>query len=147
MLQAVEVTTQEQLDQCLAIRREVFVGEQGVSPDEEWDHYDESPQSCTHILLLDDGNPVGAGRLKPFGDGNAKLQRIAVLASCRGKGAGSHIVRAMEEAARKAGFKGSILDAQCQAKPFYVKLGYVPVSPDIFLDAGIPHIRMGRSWA
>ncbi|WP_353057657.1 GNAT family N-acetyltransferase [Paenibacillus pasadenensis] len=147
MLQSVVVTTQEQLEQCLAIRREVFVGEQGVSPEEEWDHYDESPQSCIHLLLLDEGIPVGTGRLKPFEDGSAKLQRIAVLASCRGKGTGSILVRAMEEAAREAGFQGAVLDAQCQAEPFYTKLGYTAMSPEIFLDAGIPHIRMSRSWA
>ena len=147
MLTSLKVTTREQLDHCLAIRQEVFVGEQGVSVDEELDEYDRSPESCLHILLSENGVPIGTGRIKTFEGTTAKLQRIAVLASMRGKGAGSAVVRAMEEAAIEAGYTGAVLDAQCQAEPFYAKLGYEPVSRDIFLDAGIPHIRMSRSWA
>ncbi len=144
MLSATIVQSKEQLEQCLHIRREVFVREQGVSIEEELDHYDESPESCIHVLLSDDAAPVGTGRVKAFEGSSAKLQRIAVLASMRGRGAGSAIVQAMEQAAREAGYRRAVLDAQCQAEPFYAKLGYKPVSPDIFLDAGIPHVRMSK---
>jgi predicted GNAT family N-acyltransferase len=147
MLSAAIVTTREQLDQCLNIRREVFVREQGVSIEEELDHYDESPESCIHLLLSDDGSPIGTGRIKAFEGNAAKFQRIAVLAAMRGRGAGSAVVEAMEQAARHAGYGEAVLDAQCQAEPFYAKLGYKPVSPEIFLDAGIPHVRMSKSLA
>ncbi|QGG56542.1 GNAT family N-acetyltransferase [Paenibacillus sp. B01] len=148
LLQAIVVNTPDQLAQCLVIRKEVFVVEQGVSPEEEWDLYDASPDSCLHLLLLDEeGAAVGTGRVKPFDDGMAKLQRIAVLAGRRGRGTGAALVRAMEDAARERGYAGAVLDAQCQAEGFYAKLGYEPVSPDIFLDAGIPHVRMSRRWS
>lgn len=147
-MQAIVVKTPDQLAQCLAIRKEVFVLEQGVSPEEEWDSYDAAPDRCLHLLLLDeDGATVGTGRVKPFEDGMAKLQRIAVRAERRGRGTGAALVRAMEQAAREQGYGGAVLDAQVQAEGFYAKLGYAPVSPDIFLDAGIPHVRMSRTWS
>lgn len=147
VLSATQVTTREQLDQCLRIRKEVFVLEQGVSIEEELDNYDESPEACIHVLLTDNDEPVGTGRLKTYEGSIAKLQRIAVLASERGRGAGAAVVVGLEDAAKRAGYTGAVLDAQTHAESFYSKLGYATVSPEIFMDAGIPHVQMSKSWA
>ncbi|AJY76695.1 GNAT family N-acetyltransferase [Paenibacillus beijingensis] len=143
-MQAIRVTTAKQLEQCLAIRKEVFVEEQQVDIELEMDDYDASPASCLHILLTRDGQPVGTGRLIPYRDSAAKLQRIALRKPYRGTGAGKELVKALEDAAKTSGYTDAVLDAQCQAEPFYRKLGYAPVSPDTFLDAGILHIRMAK---
>ncbi|MCS7463293.1 GNAT family N-acetyltransferase [Paenibacillus doosanensis] len=144
MNQTSHVTTQQQLHQCLDIRKKVFVIEQQVDESLEIDEFDETPQSCCHVLYEMDGQPAATGRMRPYKSDTMKLQRIAVLKEARGTGAGRAIVTALEEEARRLGYAYTLLDAQCQAEPFYLKLGYVTVSPETFLDAGIPHVRMTK---
>jgi len=144
MNRIIHVTTQQQLNECLDIRRKVFVEEQQVDESLEIDEFDESPQACSHVLLHIDGNPAATGRMRPYTDDTMKLQRIAVLKEHRGTGAGKAIVLALEEEASRIGYTCTLLDAQCQAEPFYSKLGYITVSPETFLDAGIPHVRMKK---
>lgn len=146
MMQHTIVTNDEQLQQCLAIRKEVFVVEQEVDLSLEIDEYDDLSSSCTHFLLTKDGQAIGTSRMKPYEGSAVKLQRIAVLKYARGNGAGQSLVQAMEQIASEQGFNEAVLDAQVQAEPFYRKLGYLPVSEDIFLDAGIPHIRMSHKF-
>lgn len=142
--QAVQAGSRSELEQCLAIRKEVFVEEQNVDIALEMDEYDESPFASIHLLLTKHGDPVGTGRLIPYDETTAKLQRIAVRKPYRGTGAGRELVMALEAAARSNGYRAAVLDAQCQAETFYRKLGYAPVSPDTFLDAGILHVRMKK---
>lgn len=146
MKQIILVTDQDQLQQCLNIRMEVFVREQQVDESLEVDEFDQSPDACIHMLLLEDGQPVATGRMRPYENASEtmKLQRIAVRKEQRGTGAGKAIVLALEEEAKKQGFAYTLLDAQCQAEPFYAKIGYTTVSSETFLDAGIPHVRMKK---
>ncbi|MBP1996536.1 GNAT family N-acetyltransferase [Paenibacillus eucommiae] len=138
------VTTPEELQQCLTIRREVFIHEQQVDESLEIDEFDASPEACVHVLLHHDGKSAATGRMQPYDEITMKLQRIAVLQPYRGTGAGKAIVYALEEEAFRKGFKYTLLDAQCQAEIFYSKLGYVTVSSEPFLDANIPHVRMKK---
>jgi predicted GNAT family N-acyltransferase len=73
------------------------------------------------------------------------MQRIAVMKSIRGTGVGKYLLLGMEEAAKKLGFKTSLLDAQCSAEAFYLKLGYRTISEEPFLDADILHVRMVKT--
>ncbi|WP_036746599.1 GNAT family N-acetyltransferase [Paenibacillus sp. UNC451MF] len=145
MKQIIHVTTREQLNQCLDIRKEVFVQEQEVDESLEIDEFDESPDSCYHVLVQQDDQPLATGRMRPYTDDTMKLQRIAVLKASRGTGAGKTVVLALEDEARRAGYAYTLLDAQCQAEVFYRKLGYVTISTETFLDAGIPHVRMKKT--
>ncbi|GIP39736.1 acetyltransferase [Paenibacillus sp. J31TS4] len=143
------VKTQEELDQCLRIRMEVFVNEQKVPADEELDEFDVSPQACGHMLALADGTACGTARWRFYGEETpegrtVKLQRVAVLADWRGKGVGRELILAMEKEAREAGAAFTLLDGQCQAEPFYKKLGYETISTEPFYDAGILHVRMRK---
>ncbi|MEW8978728.1 MAG: GNAT family N-acetyltransferase [Symbiobacterium sp.] len=139
------VTTPKQLEAALAIRRKVFIEEQKVPPEEEMDGLDES---AAHVLALDpDGRPVATGRLIPYGHRTGKLQRIAVLAEVRGQGYGRAVVEALEEIGRAMGFTRFVLGAQTHAEAFYRKLGYRTTSPEVFLDAGIPHVHMEKVLA
>lgn len=116
------------------IRRVVFIEEQGVSREEEWDGRD---GDCHHFLALKDGRPVGTARLLP----DAHIGRVAVLDCARGQGIGVALMRAAIEAARRHGHSAVALAAQTHALAFYARLGFEAHGPE-FLDAGIPHRNM-----
>ena len=136
---------------CFAVRKEVFVVEQGVPQDIEYDAYD---ADAVHVLAVrEDGVPLGTGRLlygeaaaaKTSGDLSVgSLGRLAVTKEARGLGIGAVLVRAIEDAARARGLAAVDLHAQTQALGFYERLGYVAYGPE-FPDAGIPHRAMRRS--
>ncbi|MCX4998806.1 MULTISPECIES: GNAT family N-acetyltransferase [Streptomyces] len=135
---------------CFALRKEVFVAEQGVPEEIEYDAYD---AVAVHVLAVrEDGLPLGTGRLlhggaalgKTGGDASVgSLGRLAVSRAARGLGVGAALVRAIEEAARARGLAAVDLHAQTQALGFYERLGYVAYGPQ-FPDAGIPHRAMRR---
>ncbi|MFH9398276.1 GNAT family N-acetyltransferase [Streptomyces sp. NPDC017638] len=136
---------------CFAVRKEVFVAEQGVAEDIEYDAHD---AVAVHVLAVrEDGLPLGTGRLlhgdaaaaKTGGDVSVgSLGRLAVTRAARGLGVGAALVRAIEEAARARGLTAVDLHAQTQALGFYERLGYAAYGPE-FPDAGIPHRAMRRS--
>ncbi|WP_067931717.1 GNAT family N-acetyltransferase [Alicyclobacillus kakegawensis] len=146
-MRAQVVENEEQLAECLAIRREVFVLEQGVPEDLEWDEWDRIG-ACVHLLVRDgQGIAQATARVKRYDETTAKVQRVAVRRSVRGGGWGRAVMAAAEAAARQLGLRRVVLDAQCQAQAFYEKLGYRVVSSEPFLDAGILHVRMAKELA
>jgi predicted GNAT family N-acyltransferase len=142
----IQVTTMRELQQCFEIRKKVFVEEQGVPPELETDEYDASPEAAGgHALILsEDGAPAGTGRWIWYEGQHAKLQRIAVLRERRGQGLGKAIVMELERQALQAGAEYCLLDSQCHAESFYMELGYLTISEEPFLDAGMPHVRMQK---
>ncbi|PWV83120.1 GNAT family N-acetyltransferase [Halomonas sp. A11-A] len=116
------------------IRRMVFIEEQRVPLEEEWDGRD---PECRHFLALLEGLPVGTARLLP----DAHIGRVAVLARARGSGIGAALMAAAIEAARRDGHPAVELAAQTHALAFYARLGFTPFG-DEFLDAGILHRNM-----
>ncbi|MFJ7767146.1 GNAT family N-acetyltransferase [Streptomyces sp. NPDC097107] len=137
---------------CFAVRKDVFVVEQKVPEDIEYDSYD---ADAVHVLAVRvDGVPLGTGRLlhgeaaaAKNGDGDpavGSLGRLAVTARARGAGVGAALVRAVEDAARARGLTAVDLHAQTHALGFYELLGYEAYGPE-FPDAGIPHRAMRRA--
>ncbi|WP_334071819.1 MULTISPECIES: GNAT family N-acetyltransferase [Paenibacillus] len=141
----IHVETQEQLEHCLEIRKEVFVQEQNVPLDLEIDEFDKLSPDVHHVLVEVDGTYAATGRLTYYKDNSAKMQRIAVRKAFRSHGVGKILLIALEELARELAFSQSVLDAQCQAEGFYRKLGYDTISTEPFDDAGIPHVRMVKT--
>ncbi|MFI9162419.1 GNAT family N-acetyltransferase [Kitasatospora aureofaciens] len=138
------------LERVRAVRREVFVVEQNVPEELEYDEYD---ATAVHVLAVGaDGAALGTGRLI-FGEealkltggveGRVLLGRLAVLAAARGTGLGVELVRAIEAAGRERGGVEVELHAQVRALGFYERLGYVAEGP-VYDDAGIPHRTMTR---
>ncbi|AWT42679.1 MULTISPECIES: GNAT family N-acetyltransferase [Streptomyces] len=135
---------------CFALRKEVFVAEQGVPEDIEYDEHD---AGAVHVLAVaEDGVPLGTGRLlhgaaalaQGTGDPSVgSLGRLAVAREARGLGVGAALVRAIEEAARARGLTAVDLHAQTHALGFYERLGYAPYGEE-YLEAGIPHQGMRR---
>lgn len=165
-MRVITVSTREELELAFAVRYQVFVEEQHVSPQGERDHLDTDPRTL-HCIVIDGerpepGNVLATGRLlAPHTDsvhgegtghgamdpGNPHIGRVAVLATARGTGAGRAVMEFLEAAALKRhGAPDSHgaravrveLSAQDQAMPFYERLGYT-VHGEGYLDEGIWH--------
>ena len=134
------VETDDELADALAVRQAVFVEEQGVPEHLEVDGNDDS---ATHFVTYDGDRPVGAARLRPYGDSTAKVERVAVLESERGAGIGRRVMDAVETAAVDDGYESVVLHAQVPVVGFYERLGY-EVTSEEFKDAGIPHREMRK---
>ena len=138
-MQIVEVESAEQLEQAVAIRVAVFVGEQGVSLALELDGRDDAAR---HFLAVRDGEPVGTLRLRGLDDGRvAKIERVAVLPKARGAKIGQALVETSLAAARAAGAEVALLHAQTNVQGFYGRLGFVAFGPE-FVEDGIMHVAM-----
>lgn len=125
-------------DALRAIRETVFVQEQQVPVEEEWDELD---PDCRHVLARDDaGTPIGTGRLTP----QHTIGRMAVLADWRGRGVGAALLQALIDRARALGWDRVSLHAQVRAIGFYERYGFVPEG-ETFMEAGIEHLTMTRA--
>ena len=132
------IARSDDLAACLALRRAVFIQEQGVP---EADEIDGRDGEAIHLLARLDGVPVGTARLLVMGD-TGKIGRVCVLPGARGQGIGAALIRAGVEAFRATpGVRRAKLSAQVQALGFYAALGFAAVGAD-YLDAGIVHRDM-----
>ena len=123
---------------CRALRRTVFIEEQGVS---EADEVDDLDDQAIHILATQDGIPIGSARLLTQGD-TGKVGRVCVLKSARGTGLGAALMQAaVAEFSSMPGIARVKLGAQLHALAFYERLGFTPYG-DVFMDAGIAHRDM-----
>ena len=116
------------------IRRQVFIEEQKVPEDMEWDGLDES---SSHYIALLNGKTIGCARLKP----DAQIGRMAVLSGYRGRGIGSGLLHLIFKDAAKKNMQTLYLHAQVDAIPFYEKHGF-SVRGKTFFEANIPHREM-----
>lgn len=122
-------------DDAQRLRIEVFVIEQGVPVELEWD---EADTVSIHAVAYDeDGQPVATGRLLPDGH----IGRMAVRQSLRGSGIGSQVLQNLLGVARREGHRELVLHAQVHAQGFYARHGFV-ADGELFMEAGIEHCRM-----
>ncbi|MDQ3057598.1 MAG: GNAT family N-acetyltransferase [Pseudomonadota bacterium] len=120
-----------------AVRETVFVQEQNVPVEEEWDALD--PQ-CVHVIArAADGTPIGTGRLTP----ERKIGRMAVLREWRNKGVGDALLLALISQAQERGWREVALNSQVDAQRFYARHGFIPAG-ERFMEAGIDHQPMRR---
>ncbi|MGE7761339.1 GNAT family N-acetyltransferase [Peribacillus sp. NPDC097895] len=134
------ITQINDLKKAFHIRKEVFVEEQGVPLEDEFDEFDTLNELSEHILVYYNEQPVGTGRVR-WVDDIGKLERICILEPYRKFGLGKVIMKALEEIAEDKGISRVRLHGQSQAEGFYKKLGY-QTSSSIFMEDGIPHILM-----
>ena len=121
------------------LRNEVFVQEQGVSQELEWDEQD--PLSVHAVLRNRMGLPVATGRLLPAVEGVSKIGRMAVKRKLRGLKLGDHVLTGLLNAARQRGDREVVLHAQCTAENFYQRQGFIRRG-DVFQEAGMDHVEM-----
>lgn len=130
----------EELKELTApLRTEVFVDEQEIAPELEWDEHDATALHAVVVNKL--GQPVATGRLLQARPQVSQIGRMAVSKPLRGGSLGRMVVNALIDAARQRGDKEVILHAQCSAEGFYRRLGF-KAQGDVFQDAGIDHIEM-----
>jgi len=120
-----------------SVREAVFIQEQGIPAELEWDGLDEG---CRHALALSHkGDAIGSGRMLA----NGHIGRIAVLPKWRKQKVGTAIMEAFLDYARSNDYEQVDVDAQIHAIPFYRSFDFVKEG-EIFTDAGLPHIKMRR---
>jgi predicted GNAT family N-acyltransferase len=117
------------------VRRQVFVVEQGIPADLEWDGRDDISH---HVLATDPRQlAIGTGRLDPGG----RIGRMAVLQSWRSHGVGRALLTALLALARAQGHREVMVHAQCSVAGFYRKTGFREQGRP-FMEAGIEHQKM-----
>ena len=125
-----------------AIRTEVFIDEQKIPKDLEWD---EADRDCVHAVAFNRlGLPLATGRLLQHAPRVARIGRMASLQALRGSGVGRQVLDALMQVARQRGDTELRLHAQTSASAFYTRAGFIPSGP-VFEEAGIPHVEMTRA--
>ena len=121
------------------VRTAVFVQEQGIAPEDEWDADD---ATALHAVLFDvHGTPLGNARLLQPSDNIAKVGRMAVVRDSRGQGYGARLLQALLLEARRRGNKEVHLSAQRTAEGFYAAQGFAIFGAP-FDEVGIAHVAM-----
>ena len=138
-LQIEIVTYNKQLRPIQSIRRTVFQVEQGVASELEFDGQDERAE---HLLAYINGQPVGTARIRAVSEQVAKIERLAVLPSARGRGIGTQLTeQALAVIVSKNSYTQVMVHAQEYIKGLYEKLGFEQVGKP-FDEAGIVHVKM-----
>ena len=125
-----------------AIRTEVFIAEQKIPADMEWDDADDGAIHAVAFNRL--GRGLATGRMLEHVPGVAKIGRMAVLASSRHGGVGRAVLDTLLDAAKARGEREAVLHAQLTAARFYERAGFVRRGPE-FDEAGIAHVEMLRA--
>lgn len=140
MITVLPITTPADLDAAFLIRRRVFVDEQNVPAEEE---YDEFETTSLHFLARVDGVPAGTARWRRTSNG-VKLERFAVLSEFRGQGVGKALVQTVLDSVFSQlpePVESIYMHAQLTAMPLYAGFGFVPTGPQ-FDECGIMHYKM-----
>ena len=132
-----EINDAIELEIAFKIRELVFVEEQSVSIEEEFDEFD---PYCRHFLASLDSVPCGTARLRETKNG-IKLERFSVLGEYRNKKIGKYLVQTLLKEALFEASGEIYLHAQVSVLNFYKKEGFLETG-DVFLEANIPHQRM-----
>lgn len=129
--------TKDNILDSFLIRYKVFVEEQGIKLEDEYDFVEKNREV---ILVFDDVKPIATGRIH-FLNNQAIFERICVLKEYRGKNVGKFLVKSMMDIAFDKGINDFLLGAQLYALKFYEKIGFIAFG-EIYLDAGIEHRHM-----
>ncbi|MFT5354265.1 MAG: putative GNAT family N-acyltransferase [Polyangiales bacterium] len=125
----------------VALRRLVFIDEQGVTEEEEFDEFD---AAAIHLLATIGDTPVGTLRIRHLDDGESRIERVAVLLSRRGTGVGRLLMMAAIRTVEDAGQREITLAGQIQAEGFYVACGFL-AEGTVFSQERIEHRWMRRT--
>ena len=133
-------TSDSELDGAFAIRRQVFVEEQGISEDIELDEHD---KEALHMVVKDGDRVIGTARVLFLDAGLAKIERMAILPPFRRRGIGKGIISFLSEELKNRQVEQVILHAQYAVVAFYKSCGFEETGSP-FWEAGIKHIKMQK---
>jgi predicted GNAT family N-acyltransferase len=140
-----------EIEAAMRLREDVFLAEQGVSREEEFDDLDDA---ATQLVAVDEKGVLATCRLRfggtPGGadldEGTCKLERMAVEKRARGLGVGSRLLAGAEREAAERGARLMVANAQTRAQDFYAGGGFEPEG-ELFMEAGIEHVKMSKQLA
>jgi predicted GNAT family N-acyltransferase len=134
------VTSGSELEGAFAVRRQVFVEEQGISEDVELDEHD---REALHMMVKDGDRVIGTARVLFLATGLAKIERMAVLQPFRRRGIGREIISFLSEELKNRQVEQVVLHAQYAVVAFYKSCGFEEVGSP-FWEVGIKHIKMQK---
>ncbi len=134
---------ERELAAALALREEVFCGEQGVTVDGDHDGRD---AEALQLVAVEDDEVLGTCRMLIEPGGTAKFARLCVRSGARGRGIAAALLATAEEQARAAGARRIGMHAQTDALPLYERAGYTPFG-ERFDEEGIEHLGMEKHLA
>jgi predicted GNAT family N-acyltransferase len=132
------VTNDEELKGALEVRRKVFIQEQGVSEDLEYDGHD---GEALHMVVKDGERVIGTARVRFPKTNQAKIERMAVLRPFRRRGIGSNIISFLKRELKSKQIEHIVLHAQCAVATLYKSCGFEETGSP-FWEASIKHIKM-----
>jgi predicted GNAT family N-acyltransferase len=135
------VRDEQELAAALALREDVFCGEQGVTLEGDRDGLD--AEAVQLVALADDGEVIGTCRLLIEPGGTARFARLCVRADARGSGVGAALLDAAEAEARAADARRIGMHAQTGALSLYRRTGFRPYG-ERFDEEGIEHVGMEK---
>lgn len=134
------VENDSELEEAFKIRRVVFVEEQGVNEDIEYDGFD---YEALHMVVKEDDKIIGTARVRFLSAGKAKIERMALLKPFRQRGIGSGMMFFLDNELRTRHVGHVVLHAQHVIIAFYESCGYGTTGSP-FWEAGIKHIVMEK---
>jgi len=138
-----QATTRAELNGAFAVRHEVFIIEQNIAEEEEWDGLDDE---CLQFVARAGRRIIGTARVRFPSPDYAKIERMAVLKMFRRQGIGAGILDCIERELKGQGVIQTVLHAQLVAVPFYQSCGFIAIGTT-FYEAGIEHIKMQKRLA
>jgi predicted GNAT family N-acyltransferase len=129
-----------ELQEAFKVRREVFVGEQGISENLVFDRHD---REALHMVVKNRARVIGSARVQFLADNQAKLERMAILNRYRHKGIGREMLLFSDAVWNDRRVRQVVIHAQLEVVPFYKSCGFDEVGLP-FREAGIEHINMRR---
>lgn len=141
MMKCFIANNQKHFYEQILVRKDVFIIEQNVPIEEEFDHHD---SDAIQFVAYNNDKVIGAARFR-VSNGKGKVERVCVIKNYRKSGVGKLIMTTiLEYVINNTNLTQLILDAQLTAIPFYKKLGYIDYG-DVFLDANIKHKAMYKN--
>jgi len=134
------VENERELEGAFGVRRQVFMAEQNIPEELEFDRQD---VEALHMVVKDGERVIGTARVLFLANSQAKLERIAILRSFRRRGLGRGIISFLDEELKNREVAQVILHAQCSAAAFYKSCGFEESSSP-FWEVGIKHIKMQK---
>jgi predicted GNAT family N-acyltransferase len=135
-----QVSSRAELEGAFSVRREVFIIEQNIAEEEEYDGLD---NDSLQFIARNAEEVIGTARVRFLSPDHAKIERMAVLKQFRRQGIGMHILTCIEEELKGRQITEAVLHAQMIAVPFYKACGFTSIG-DTFYEAGIEHIKMQK---
>ncbi len=135
-----QVSSRVELNGAFSVRRDVFINEQNIAEEEEYDGLD---NDCLQFIARSGRKIIGTARVRFLSPDHAKIERMAVLKQFRRQGIGMRIIAYIEEELKGRQVTEAVLHAQMIAVPFYKACGFAAIG-STFYEAGIEHIKMQK---